>query len=81
VESEPQSKEPATRAMVWISGQGEGVVAILGREGVAEDHNFDGGGGWELTDVGETGGGVHVEAGLLKDKAVGVNELVVVAKD
>ena len=63
-----------------IVGEGEGVVAILGREGVAEDHNFDGGGGGELTDVGETGGGVHVEAGLVKDKAVGVNELVVVAK-
>jgi len=63
-----------------IVGEGESVVAVLGREGVAEDHDVDGGAGGELPDVGEIGGGMHVEASLLKDEAAGVNELVVAAK-
>ncbi len=61
--------------------EAESVVAVLHREGVAENHDVDGGGGGEVLNVGETGGGVHEEAGLLEDEAAGVNELVVAAKD
>jgi len=48
---------------------------------MAEQHDVDGGFGEQLLDVGEAGGGSHVEAGLLEDEAAGVNELEVAAED
>jgi hypothetical protein len=63
-----------------LVGEDQRLVAVLGGERVAENHDIDVGLGREQLDVSETGGCVHVEACPLEDERAGVDELVIAPK-